>query len=163
MKGRHAIAKGCAVLAAMVCAACASSSGAAPGPAGAPGPHRQAIFPPGQSPNGIYSPGIRTGNLIFFSGQIGATEQTRAMTQGRVEAEVQNALDSLERIMTAAGVTKADVVKCTVFLADIGDYNAMNGVYRAFFGDSPPARTAVAVNGLPGQAVVEIECFAAAR
>jgi 2-iminobutanoate/2-iminopropanoate deaminase len=127
------------------------------------GPHRQAIVVPGAQPNPLYSPAVRTGNLIFFAGQIGATQETRAMQQGRIEAETRNALNNLENIMRAAGVTRADIVKCTVFLADIADYNAMNGAYRQFFTESPPARTAVAVSGLPAQARVEIECFAAAR
>lgn len=136
---------------ALAATACASGGGA--------GPRKQTIVPEGQNAPALYSPAVRTGDLIFFSGIIG----TQGGAAGNVEAEMRQIFQNLERVMRAANVTKADVVKCTVYLADIRDYNAMNGVYREFFTENPPARTAIGVAGLPAGARAELECFAAAR
>ncbi len=109
-----------------------------------------------------YVPGIRTGDLVFLSGQIG-TVPGQGLAEGGVEAETAQALANVDRLLGEAGLTRGDVVKCTVFLADIRDYGAMNRVYGEFFGGSPPARSAFAVAGLPASARVEIECIARAR
>ena len=134
--------------------ACASAGSA---------PAREVIAPPGSSTLAPYSPGVRTGDLVFLSGQIGLRPATRELAAGGTAAETQQALENVRTVLTAAGLTPADVVKCTVFLADMRDYEAMNTVYAGFFPSAPPARSAVGVNGLPLGARVEIECIARAR
>lgn len=123
-------------------------------------PRKEVIFPGGARPLAPYSPAVRSGDLVFFSGVIGVSRDSTA-EQG-VQAETRRALEALRRNLDAAGLTPADVVKCTVFLADIGDYGAMNEVYGEFFRPEPPARSAFAVAALPAGAKVEVECIAAA-
>lgn len=144
--------------AAVLLGGCASMGG---GGNGGGGGVKEAIGGGGQR-LAMYSPGIRSGDFIFFSGQIGSRPGGGGLPP-TVEEQTQQALANLERLMEQAGVTKADLVKCTVFLADIRDYGAMNGVYAQFFeGTVPPARSAVGVAGLPAGARVEVECMAAA-
>jgi 2-iminobutanoate/2-iminopropanoate deaminase len=123
---------------------------------------RQVIRPLDAPVVGAYSPGIRTSNLVFASGQIGLAPGTRALVAGGLATETRQALENVERILQAAGTSLVKAVKCTVFLADINDFAAMNEVYRTFFPVDPPARTTVGVAGLPLGARVEIECIAAA-
>lgn len=137
-----------------VCA-CASACAAT-----APAVSRDVVAPAGSSTLAPYSPGIRTGYLVFLSGQVGLRPGTRELAPGGIGAETQQALDNVRTVLAAAGLTPADVVKCTVFLADMRDYAAMNDVYGRFFTSEPPARSAVGVNGLPLGALVEIECIA---
>lgn len=138
-------------------AACASGGG----PASA---RRQVIAPPGATRLATYSPAIRTGNLIFFSGVIGTRPGTRELIEGGIREETRQALENLSANMAAAGVGAGDLVKCTVFLADIRDYADMNEVYAEFFRNlDPPARSAVGVMGLPAGARVEVECIGTAR
>ena len=118
------------------------------------------IQPGGATTLALYSPAVRADDFVFFSGQIGLLPGTRQLAEGGVEAETEQALANLDALLEAAGVRRSDVVKCTVFLADIGDYGAMNEVYGAFFGEAPPARSAIAVAALPAGASVEIECIA---
>ena len=148
--GRMTLALTCTV----VVAACASGGGA--------GPRKEPISPQrGGQTLARYTPAIRTGDLVFFSGQIGS--RPGEGLPPTVEEQTQQALANLENLMREAGVSKDDLVKCTVFLADIRDYNAMNAVYADFFeGTDPPARSAVGVAGLPAGARVEVECIAAA-
>jgi 2-iminobutanoate/2-iminopropanoate deaminase len=124
---------------------------------------REVIAPPGASRLAPYSPAIRVGNLVFLSGQIGLLPGTRDLASGGVAAETRQTLDNVRTVLAAAGLSPADVVKCTVFLADMADYDAMNTEYGRFFSTEPPARSAVGVNGLPLGARVEIECIARAR
>jgi 2-iminobutanoate/2-iminopropanoate deaminase len=121
------------------------------------------IDPSGASRLAPYTPAVRADGLIFFSGVIATRPGTRDLVQGGVREETQQALENLRRVMDAAGVDRRDIVKCTVFLADIRDYEAMNEVYGRFFTDSPPARSAVGVSGLPLGARVEIECIGRER
>lgn len=145
-----------AALLAIPVTACASGGAAG-------GPRKQAITPPGATRLATYSTAVRSGNLLFFSGVIGTRPGSRELVEGGVREEVRQALDNLTASLAAAGVAARDLVKCTVFLADIRDYAAMNEVYAAFFeGMDPPARSAVGVAGLPAGARVEIECIAAA-
>lgn len=123
---------------------------------------REGIVPSGVQRPAFYTPAVRAGELIFFSGVIG-TRQGGGLAPGGIEGETRQALQNLERALDAADVRRQDVVKCTVFLADIRDYDAMNAVYRDFFRNDPPARSAVGVSGLPAGARVEIECIALAR
>lgn len=125
---------------------------------------KQVVGVPGVAPSPVYSPAVRSGAHIFLAGQIGSPMGGEVrLVEGGVAAETRQALENLERVIAAAGGTMADMVKCTVFLADIADYAAMNEVYVTFFPSDPPARSAFAVGGLPFGARVEIECMAAAR
>ena len=133
--------------------ACASASPA----------DREVIAPPGTSTLAPYSPAIRAGDLVFLSGQVGLRPGTRELAAGGIVGETEQALENVRTVLAAAGLTPADVVKCTVFLADMRDYGAMNTVYSRFFDAAPPARSAVGVNGLPLGARVEVECIARIR
>lgn len=123
-------------------------------------PDREVIAPAGSSTLAPYSPAIRAGDLVFLSGQVGLRPGTRALAAGGIAGETEQALENVRTVLAAAGLSPADVVKCTVFLADMRDYDAMNAVYSRFFDSAPPARSAVGVNGLPLGARVEIECIA---
>jgi 2-iminobutanoate/2-iminopropanoate deaminase len=147
------IPRGILLTGACVCAcACAS-----------PQAQRTVIAPEGSSRLAPYSPAIAAGDLIFLSGQVGLRPGTRELAAGGVAGETEQALENVRTVLAAAGLTPQDVVKCTVFLADMRDYEAMNTVYGRFFASEPPARSAVGVNGLPLGARVEIECIARAR
>src|SRR5690554_6731018 len=121
---------------------------------------KEIIRPQGASTVGPYSPGVRVGNLIFLSGAIGS-RPGQGLVEGGIEAETRQVLENLRNVLRAAGADMEDVVKCTVFLADIGDFQAMNRVYREFFPQDPPARSTVAADLVAG-ARVEIECIAVA-
>ncbi len=109
---------------------------------------------------GPYSAGIATGNLAFLSGQLGLDPVTGELADG-VVAQAEQALRNVEALLTAAGATFDNVVKTTVFLADIADFNAVNEVYGSRFTEPYPARSAVQVGALPKGALVEIECIVA--
>lgn len=109
---------------------------------------------------GAYSQAVRTGDLVFCSGQLGINPETGEMVSGGVPAETDQCLRNLSAVLEAAGLTLADVVKATVYLADIDDFKAMNEVYATYFELDPPARAAFAVKGLPLGAQVEIEAVA---
>lgn len=111
---------------------------------------------------GPYSQAIRAGNFIFTAGQVGLDPQTGQLTEGGIREQTHTALRNLQAVLEAAGCTFANVVKTTVFIMDMGDFAAMNEVYKGFFdeGSPPPARSTVQVAGLPRGAVVEIECVA---
>jgi 2-iminobutanoate/2-iminopropanoate deaminase len=121
------------------------------------GPHKEGINHQGGEVTGLFAPIVRTGNLYFLSGVIGRSQD------GDVGAATRQALEGIQTRLAAVDATMDDLVKCTVFLVDMADYNAMNAVYREFFPSNPPARSAFAVRGLPASAQVEIECIAAAR
>jgi 2-iminobutanoate/2-iminopropanoate deaminase len=109
---------------------------------------------------GPYSQAIIAGDLIFCAGQGAIDPATQDLRRGTVEEETERTLRNLEAVLDAAGATFADVVKTTVFLADINDFAAMNEVYAGFFPDPPPARTTVEVAALPKGFKVEIEAIA---
>lgn len=109
---------------------------------------------------GPYSAGIAAGNLAFLSGQLGLDPSTGELADG-VVAQTEQALKNIEALLTAAGATFGNVVKTTVFLADIADFDAVNEVYAARFTEPYPARSAVQVAALPKGALVEIECIVA--
>ncbi|MFZ5919123.1 MAG: RidA family protein [Chloroflexota bacterium] len=110
---------------------------------------------------GPYSQGIRTTGLVFTAGQLGMDPATGKLVDGGVEAQTRQALTNLSAVLEAAGTSLAHVLKVTVFLQDMGDFKAMNGVYAQFFGSAPPARSAVEVAALPIGGLVEIEAVAA--
>lgn len=107
-----------------------------------------------------YSPGIDTGSFVFLAGQLGLDPHTGELVEGGVEAQTERALRNVMAVLDAAGLSIADVVKTTCFLADIDDFDAFNGVYARFVGDPPPARSTFAVAALPRGARVEIEAVA---
>jgi 2-iminobutanoate/2-iminopropanoate deaminase len=109
---------------------------------------------------GPYSQAIVVGELVFCAGQGAIDPATQELRRGTVEEETERTLRNLEAVLDAAGATFADVVKTTVFLADINDFAAMNEVYARFFPDPPPARTTVEVAALPKGFKVEIEAIA---
>jgi 2-iminobutanoate/2-iminopropanoate deaminase len=112
-------------------------------------------------PAAAYEQAIRSGDLIFVSGQVASDPATGRITAKRIEDQVTQALRNIEAILQAAGADRHDVVRCGVFLADLSDFAAMNRAYAAFFGDSLPARTTVQA-GL-GKLRVEIDAVAARR
>jgi len=124
---------------------------------------RQIIQPEGVARLPVFSLAVRSGELIFLSGAIGALPDVSPpqLIEGGVQAETRQAIENIIAVLDGAAATLADVVRCTVFLADIDDYASMNGVYLEYFSSDPPARSAVAVSGLALGALVEIECIAA--
>ncbi len=109
---------------------------------------------------GPYAQGISLGELVFCSGQAGLDPATGKLAEGGVEAQTRRVLENLKAVLEAAGTDLAHVVKTTVFMTDMADFAAMNGVYAEMFGDHRPARSTVAVRGLPVGASVEIEAIA---
>jgi 2-iminobutanoate/2-iminopropanoate deaminase len=109
---------------------------------------------------GPYSQAIVAGDLVFCAGQGAIDAATGELMRGTVEEETERTLRNLGAVLDAAGVGFADVVKTTVFLTDMNDFAAMNGVYATFFPDPPPARSTVAVKALPKGFKVEIEAIA---
>ncbi len=110
------------------------------------------------SPVGPYTPVVRAGDWLVVSGQIGLVEGS--LVDGGVQGEVRQALDNLAALLEAEGATLAQVVKTTVFLRHLSDYPIMNELYLEAFGDHRPARSTVAVAGLPLGALVEVEAWA---
>lgn len=111
---------------------------------------------------GPYSQAIDSGaGLVFVSGQLPIDPATGAFPEGGVKEQTRQSLTNARAILESAGLSLANVVKTTVFLADMADFAAMNEVYASFFAAPFPARSAVAVKALPKGALVEIECIAA--
>ena len=108
---------------------------------------------------GPYSQAIVADGTVYCAGQIGLDPATGELAEG-LEAQAERALRNLTAVLDAAGATLADVVKTTIFLADMGDFAAVNAIYGTFMPDPPPARSTVAVAGLPKGALVEIEAIA---
>jgi len=109
---------------------------------------------------GPYSQAVRAGNLIFASGQIPIDPATGQFVPGGVAEQTEQVLKNLRALFEAAGVGLAQVVKTTVFLADMNDFTAMNEVYGRYFSEAPPARATVQAARLPRDARVEIEAIA---
>jgi 2-iminobutanoate/2-iminopropanoate deaminase len=109
---------------------------------------------------GPYSQAIAAGNFIFTSGQIPLDPATQQMIQGDVRAQTERVMQNLEAVLAAAGATFANVVKATIFLADLGDFTVVNEVYGKRFPSNPPARSTVQVAALPKGARVEIDLIA---
>ena len=109
---------------------------------------------------GPYSQAIRVGNLVYTSGQIPIDPATSAFVEGGIKEQTRQSLTNVKAILEEAGTSLANVVKTTVFMADMGDFADMNSVYSEFFTEPYPARSAVAVKALPKGALVEIEVVA---
>lgn len=112
---------------------------------------------------GPYSQAIRAGGFLFLSGQIALDPGTGQLVGQDVKQQTRQVLTNVRAVLEAAGASLADVVKCTVFLADMNDFGPMNEEYGAFFSEEPPARTTVQAARLPRGALVEIEVVALDR
>jgi 2-iminobutanoate/2-iminopropanoate deaminase len=112
---------------------------------------------------GPYSQGIATDGLLFTAGQAALDPATGALVEGGIEPETERVMANLTAVLDAAGCGWGDVVKTTVFLVDIADFAAVNGIYGRFVSEPPPARSTVAVAALPKGARVEIEAVARLR
>lgn len=112
---------------------------------------------------GPYSQAVRSGNLVFASGQIPIDPATGDFVAGGISEQTEQVLRNLSAVFEAAGIGLNQVIKTTVFLADMDDFIAMNEVYGRFFGENPPARATVQAARLPRDARVEIEAIAADR
>lgn len=121
---------------------------------------RKAYDAKGTVPSGPYSHAVDGGDYIFFSGQTAMNTASADYEKGDIASQTEQAFRNLFDVMEAAGVTPDDVVKVNVYLTDMGNFTAMNEVYKTKFAEPYPARTCVAVVALPLGADVEIECIA---
>lgn len=104
-----------------------------------------------------YSPGVKTGNLVFTAGQLGLDPETKQLVAGGIEAETRQALENLKNILEAAGSSLDNVIKTTIFVRDLADFAQLNAIYAEYFTANYPARTTVQAAALPLGAAVEIE------
>lgn len=109
---------------------------------------------------GPYSQAVRVGHFVYTAGQVAIDPAVGKLIEGNVAEQAEQLLRNLTAVLAAAGATLQDVVKTTVFLRDMADFGALNEVYARHFGPNPPARSTVAVAGLPLGALVEIEAVA---
>ena len=109
---------------------------------------------------GPYSQAIKVGNLVYTSGKIPINPATGSIVEGGIKEQTRQSLTNVKAILEEAGLTMANVIKTTVFMADMNDFAEMNAVYAEFFVEPYPARSAVAVKTLPKGALVEIEVVA---
>ena len=118
--------------------------------------------PPQQAPAVLpFSESVRAGDLLFLSGQVGLAPGSRTLVPGGVEAEAHQAMDNIGEVLRKNGLRYRDLVKCTVFLADMADWGAFNRVYVTYFVPGHfPARSALGANGLALGARTEVECIA---
>lgn len=129
-------------------------------PAG-PEPHQAIRAAAAPAAIGPYSQGVQVGNTLYCAGQIGMDPASGELVEGGIEAQTKQALDNLGAVLKEAGMDYDNVVRATVFLADIGDFQAMNGIYKDYFtSDHPPARSTVQVAQIPRGALVEIDFIA---
>ncbi len=119
------------------------------------------IFPASvPTPRGPYSPAVRAGDFIYVSGQGPVDPATDQLSPGDIQHETRLVLGNIKRILEGCGASMANVVKCSVFLKDGGDFSRMNEVYAEFFGDQKPARTTVEAQFANPVMRVEIDCVA---
>ncbi len=111
-------------------------------------------------PIGPYSQGMRCGDFLFTAGQVGLTPEDGIMVEGGVAEQTRRAIENLRGVLSAGGASLESVVKTTIFLRSMDDFAAVNVVYAEYFSGSVPARSTVAVVGLPKDALVEIEAVA---
>ncbi len=109
---------------------------------------------------GPYSQAIRCGQFVYASGQIALDPASGELVGADVQAQTQRVLQNVQALLASAGTSLANVVKTTVFLTSMSDFQAMNAVYASYFSGVAPARSTVAVAELPRKALVEIECIA---
>jgi reactive intermediate/imine deaminase len=123
---------------------------------------KRVIQMPGSLPGLPFSSAVQVGNVIYLSGAIGVLPGTRQLADTGVVKQTQQALENMKAVLAYAGSSMDRVFKCTVFLANIRDFDEMNRVYATYFPKDPPARSTVAGSGLALGAKVEIECQAIA-
>ena len=123
------------------------------------------VISTGKAPSAIgpYSQAIQVGNFVYTSGQIPIDPATGVFVEGGIKEQTRQSLLNVKAILEEAGLKMGDVVKTTVFMADMNDFADMNSVYAEFFSEPYPARSAVAVKTLPKGALVEIEVVAIAQ
>lgn len=109
---------------------------------------------------GPYVPAIKTGNLLYCSGQTGINPGTGSVEADTVEGQTKQVMENLKAVLAAQGLTVHNIVKCNVYLSNMDNFEQMNTVYGEMLEGHTPARTTVAVAGLPLNALVEIECIA---
>lgn len=112
---------------------------------------------------GPYSQGTTNGDLVFTAGQIALTPDGELLDDEPIDIQTRQCLENIKNIVESEGLTLQDVLKTTVYLADITDYDAMNEAYSEYFQDNPPARSAFEVADLPAGAHIEIEAIAAKK
>lgn len=117
--------------------------------------------PPDARPNQPFSEAVRVDNLLILSGKLGIVPGTRKLAEGGIKGETKQAMENIKTALERYGATMNNVVKCTVFLADIKQWGEMNKVYVTYFKKHKPARSALGSSGLALNAAVEIECMAA--
>ena len=111
---------------------------------------------------GPYSQAVRSGDLLFCSGQIPLDPKSGQIVPGDIAAQTRRVLDNIAAVLKADGVTFENVVKTTIFLTDLGDFQTVNEIYSSYLKQQPPARSTVQVSALPKGANVEIEVIAVA-
>lgn len=116
-----------------------------------------AVSPDMQLP---FSEAVRVGHMLYLSGQLGYDRETAKLVEGGIAAETKKTMENIKATLEKHGSSMAEVVKCTVFLADIKEWAAMNEVYVTYFPSNPPARSALGSSGLALGARTEIECMA---
>ena len=115
-------------------------------------------------PTGLpFSEGVRVGDTVLLSGQIGVIPGQLKLVPGGMPAEARQTMDNIRASLEANGLSMNDIVKCTVMLADMAEWGAFNDIYKTYFSAPYPARSALGANGLALGARVEVECIAAAR
>lgn len=124
-------------------------------------PKKHVVTSSAPKPIGPYSQGVIAGGLLFLSGQVALDPKTNQMVAGEIEAQTEQVLKNLVAVLKEAKMGPENVVKTTVFLADMADFPRMNEVYARYLGKEPPARSTVQVAGLPRGARIEIEVIAA--
>ena len=126
-------------------------------------PTKYVTTPLAPRPIGPYSQGVISGGFLFCSGQIAIDPESGAVVEGDVVVQAERVLQNLIAVLREAKMGPENVVKTTVYLADMADFPRMNEVYARYFGTKPPARTTIAAAGLPKAARVEIEAVAVGR
>lgn len=109
---------------------------------------------------GPYSQAVKAGNVIYTSGQVSLDPNTGQLVSGDFAAQARRVFDNLAAVLRAGGADFGNVVKATVYLADLSDFATLNAVYAEYFGDHKPARTTVQVAGLPKNAALEVDLIA---
>lgn len=109
---------------------------------------------------GPYCSAVKTGNLLFCSGQTGINPVTNKVDEGSVAGQTRQVMENLKAVLQSQGLTVKNIIKCNVYLSDMANFQAMNKVYGEMLEGHTPARTTIAVAGLPLNALVEIECIA---
>jgi reactive intermediate/imine deaminase len=120
---------------------------------------KQSVIPQGMAASATLTPGIRNGNTLYVSGQLGVSRDAPDST---IEGQTKKSLENIQKVVEAAGAHMSDVTKCTVFIVNLKDFGGMNSAYSQMFSKEPPARSTVVVAALVSPAAkIEIECIAA--